>query len=105
MGTVVRFTVRCRQLKVAVVIAALMVGPLALTGDGEVFALNVVGLGIGHCCSGGSQGSEGRDDMEIDRRARRQVSKTLRSVSWLHRHKSELTAVAVLALMLAPLLL
>ena len=46
IGVVVGIAVRCRRLTVAVVIAALLVVPLALTGDGEVFVLNAVGLGI-----------------------------------------------------------
>ena len=46
IGAVVGFAVRRRRLSVAVVIVALLVVPLALTGDGEVFVLNAVGLGI-----------------------------------------------------------
>ena len=46
IGAVVGFAMRRRRLSVAVVIVALLVGPLALTGDGEVFVLNAVGLGI-----------------------------------------------------------
>ena len=46
IGAVVGFAVRRRRLTVAVVIAVLLFGPLALTGDGEVFVLNAVGLGI-----------------------------------------------------------
>ena len=46
IGTVVGFAVWHRRLTVAVVIVALLVGPLALTRDGEVFALNVIGLGV-----------------------------------------------------------
>ena len=38
---------RHRRLTVAVVVAALLVGPLLLAGDGEVFVLNAVGLGLG----------------------------------------------------------
>ena len=41
------FIRRRKQLTVAVVVAALLVGPLLLTGDGEVFVLNAVGLGLG----------------------------------------------------------
>lgn len=46
IGAVVGLAARRRRLTVAVVIAVLLVVPLALTGDGEVFALNAVGLGI-----------------------------------------------------------
>ena len=46
IGVVVGFAMRRRRLSVAVVIVALLVVPLALTGDGEVFVLNAVGLGI-----------------------------------------------------------
>lgn len=46
IGAIVGIVVRCRRLTVAVVIAALLVVPLALTGDVEVFVLNAVGLGI-----------------------------------------------------------
>ena len=46
IGAIVGFAVRRRRLTVAVVVAALLVGPLALTWDGEVFVLNAVGLGI-----------------------------------------------------------
>ena len=50
MGVVVRlgrFLRRRKRLTVAVVVAALLLGPLLLTGDGEVFVLNAVGLGFG----------------------------------------------------------
>ena len=43
---VVGFAVRRKRLTVAVVAMLLLVGPLALTGDGELFVLNAVGLGI-----------------------------------------------------------
>ena len=46
IGAIVGIVVRRRRLTVAVVIAVLLVVPLALTGDGEVFVLNAVGLGI-----------------------------------------------------------
>ena len=46
VGTVVWFAVRRRRLTVAVVVALLLVVPLALTRDGEVFVLNALGLGI-----------------------------------------------------------
>ena len=46
IGAVVGFAMRRRRLSVAVVIVALLFVPLALTGDGEVFVLNAVGLGI-----------------------------------------------------------
>ena len=46
IGAVVGTVVRRRRITVAVVIAALVFVPLALTGDGEVFVLNAVGLGI-----------------------------------------------------------
>ena len=43
---VIGLAVRRRRLSVAVVVALLLVMPLALTGDGEVFVLNAVGIGI-----------------------------------------------------------
>ena len=43
---VVRFVVRFRRLSIAVVLALLLVVPLALTRDGEVFVLNALGIGI-----------------------------------------------------------
>ncbi len=46
IGLVVGFAVRRKRLAVAVVAMLLLVGPLALTGDGELFVLNAVGLGI-----------------------------------------------------------
>ena len=46
IGAVVGFAVRRRRLTIAAVIVALLVMPLALTGDGELFVLNAVGLGI-----------------------------------------------------------
>ena len=46
IGAVVGFAVRRRRLSIAAVIVALLVVPLALTGDGEVFVLNALGLGI-----------------------------------------------------------
>ena len=46
MGVVVRLRGFLRRRKRAA-IALLVVGPLLLTGDGEVFALNLVGLGFG----------------------------------------------------------
>ena len=46
IGVVFGFVARRRRLTAAVVIAALLVGPLALTGDGEVFVLNALGLGV-----------------------------------------------------------
>ena len=46
IGVVVGFAVRHKRLTVAVVAALLLVAALALTGDGEVFVLNAVGLGI-----------------------------------------------------------
>ena len=46
IGAVVGTVVRRRRITVAVVIATLLVVPLALTGDVEVFVLNAVGLGI-----------------------------------------------------------
>ncbi len=46
IGAVVGFAMRRRRLSIAVVIVALLVVPLALTGDGEVFVLNAVGLGL-----------------------------------------------------------
>ena len=45
IGVVVGFAMRRRRMTVTVVVALLVV-PLALTGDGEVFVLNAVGLGI-----------------------------------------------------------
>ncbi len=38
--------VRRRRLSVTVAVVLLLVVPLALTGDGEIFVLNAVGLGI-----------------------------------------------------------
>lgn len=46
IGVVVGFTLRRRRLAVAVGIAALLVGPLVFTGNGEVFALNALGIGV-----------------------------------------------------------
>ena len=46
IGAVVGFAVRRKRLTVTVVVALLLVVPLALTGDGEVFVLNAVGLGL-----------------------------------------------------------
>ncbi|MDE2752510.1 MAG: hypothetical protein OXI83_08050 [Gemmatimonadota bacterium] len=46
IGTVVGFAVRRRRLTVSVAVVALLVGPLALTGDVEVFVLNALGIGI-----------------------------------------------------------
>ena len=46
IGVVVGFAVRRRRLTVAVVIAVLLFGPLVFTGDGELFVLNALGLGI-----------------------------------------------------------
>ena len=46
IGLVVGFAVRRKRLAVAVVAMLLLVGPLALTGDGELFVLNAFGLGI-----------------------------------------------------------
>ena len=40
------FVLRHKRPTVAVVAAALLFGPLLLTGDGELFVLNAVGLGI-----------------------------------------------------------
>ena len=46
IGLVVGFAVRRKRLAVAVVAMLLLVGPLALTGDGELFVLNALGIGI-----------------------------------------------------------
>ena len=46
IGAVVGIVVRRRKLAVAVVVALLLVVPLALTGDGEVFVLNALGICI-----------------------------------------------------------
>ena len=46
VGTVIGVSVRRRRLLVAVVLALLLVMPLALTGDVEVFVLNALGIGI-----------------------------------------------------------
>ena len=46
LGAVIGFAVRRRRLSVAVVVALLLVMPLALTGDGELFVLNALGIGI-----------------------------------------------------------
>ncbi len=40
------FVLRRKRLTVAVVAAALLFGPLLLTGDGELFVLNALGIGI-----------------------------------------------------------
>ena len=41
------FMRRHKRLTIAVVVAALLFAPLLLTGDGELFVLNAVGLGFG----------------------------------------------------------
>ena len=46
IGTVFGFVVRRKRITVAVFAVALLVVPLALTRDGEVFVLNALGLGI-----------------------------------------------------------
>ena len=46
VGTVIGFAVRRRRLLVAVVLALLLIMPLALTGDVELFVLNALGIGI-----------------------------------------------------------
>lgn len=46
IGVVVGLAMRRRRLTVAVGIAALLVGPLVFTGDGEIFVLNALGIGI-----------------------------------------------------------
>ena len=46
VGTVIGFAVRRRRLLVAVVVALLLIMPLALTGDVELFVLNALGIGI-----------------------------------------------------------
>ena len=46
VGTVIGFAVRRRRRLVAVVLALLLIMPLALTGDGELFVLNALGIGI-----------------------------------------------------------
>ncbi len=46
VGAVIGFAVRRRRLLVAVVVALLLVMPLVLTGDGELFVLNALGIGI-----------------------------------------------------------
>ena len=43
---VVGFVMRRRRLSIAVVVALLLVVPLAFTRDGEVFVLNALGIGI-----------------------------------------------------------
>ena len=45
-ATVGGFVLRHKRLTVAVVAAALLFGPLLLTGDGEIFVLNAVGIVI-----------------------------------------------------------
>ncbi len=45
-ATVGGFALRYKRLTVAVVAAALLFGPLLLTGDGELFVLNALGIGI-----------------------------------------------------------
>ena len=51
------FIRRRKRLTIAVVVAALLFGPL-LTTDGELVFLNAVGLDSVRCCSGGSSGPE-----------------------------------------------
>ena len=69
------FLGRRKRLTVAVV-AALLVGPLLLTGDVEVFALNMVGLGFGALLlrrftqSRGRNQSTGAQQTAITRRTR-----------------------------------
>ena len=46
VGVVAGFAARRKRLTVAVVVALLLVGPLALGWNGEVFVLNALGLGI-----------------------------------------------------------
>lgn len=46
VGAVIGFAVRRRRLPVAVVVVLLLFGPLALTGDIELFALNALGIGM-----------------------------------------------------------
>ena len=43
---VIGFVVRRRKLSVGIVVALLLVVPLVLTGNGEVFVLNALGLVI-----------------------------------------------------------
>ena len=45
-ATVGGFALRYKKLTVAAVAAALLFGPLLLTGDGELFVLNALGIGI-----------------------------------------------------------
>ena len=40
------FAVCRKRVTVAVVVVLLLLVPLALTGDGEVFVLNAIGLGV-----------------------------------------------------------
>ncbi len=46
IGMVARFVVQHKRLALAVAVAALLVLPLALTRNLEVFVLNALGLGI-----------------------------------------------------------
>lgn len=46
IGVVVGLAMRRKRLTVAVGIATLLVGPLVFKGDGEVFVLNALGIGI-----------------------------------------------------------
>ena len=46
VGAIVGFAASRKRIAVAAVVALLLIGPLALTGDGEVFVLNALGLGI-----------------------------------------------------------
>ena len=46
IGAVVGFAVRRKRMTVTVIVTLLLVVPLALTGDGEVFVLNALGLGF-----------------------------------------------------------
>ncbi len=46
IGLVVGFAMRLRRMTVTVAVVLLLVVPLALTRDGELFVLNALGLGI-----------------------------------------------------------
>ena len=76
MGIAVGFLGRRKRLAVAVVAALLVMGPPLLTGDGEVFALNAVGLGFGALLllrftrSGGRNQATGAQQTAIARRTR-----------------------------------
>ena len=63
------FLRRRKRLTVAVVVAALLLAPLLLTGDVEVFVLNMVGLGFGALLLRRFTRSRGRKQAAMERQA------------------------------------